>query len=182
MTVVKHVTNKDIEGGKLVDQPLARFNRSDDLTLSTSWQRIDYNGTSAFNSNTFADVTNGQRVQWDATDKLFKFDTDETLQKFDLILNFGFNSGFRPASIDIRFVIPVDGGDDIHFPLPDELGYIQLTNIERRDEASADHTERIRTTQVLRDGGIGVEIRSDITGILTQVKLIDAVIQIHPGS
>lgn len=173
------IYEKDFEEARLKDQPYLRANRSDALVLSDSWQRIDFNGTSSFNENLFPVVNGGgKRVHWDGTNDLFQFETDGTLQFFDISLNLAFSGGIRPLGIDLRFVIP--DSTPIYFPHPEESSsYIDIALTERRSEVRADHKETIRTSQLILDNGLGIELKTDRT-LVSNPSLIDAIIQIHP--
>lgn len=179
MTVVKDITDKDIASDNLQDEPFLRMNRTASLTLSTSFQRIDFNGTSTLNNNTYP-IVEGQtyrRVDWDLTNKLFKFNRTST-GIYNTNLGFQFNGGLRPADIDIRFVIPVPT-TPIYFPFPDTMGYITIAQIERLTDYATEYARTIRSTSPVQQYGLGIEIRTS-AALVSYPQLTHAVIEIYP--
>lgn len=112
-------------------QPRLRINRSTGLQLTPSWQKIDFNGTSQFNVNTFGKdpVTGNQLVMWDSTSKQLRF-YDKYDQNYLCFINMTTTTNMisTRASIQLRFVIPngTSPGVPLYFPFPSEGGYIDV--------------------------------------------------------
>lgn len=108
-----------------VPEPRIRVNKTSTQAMTTSWQTLDFDGTSTFNVNTFGsvDAAGNKMVQWDSTNKLFKFMGDYD-RNFDttLFLSTSTNLITTRASIQVRYVIPngVSPGVDLYIPFPDE--------------------------------------------------------------
>lgn len=180
-TVNVHTTDQDFENDRIVDRPYARFSRQNALELTTDWVRLDYNGTSpiGLDTNTYPGEGVEQNVYWDSVNKLFKFKDTPEIRLYDCQLSFVLANGFRPASVEMRFVIPTP--TPIYFPAPDYTeAFLTLAEVSRRDVESKQHREIIRTTSVLRQYGLGVELRTDIDPLLlANMSLVDANIQIY---
>lgn len=108
-----------------IQQPRLRVNRTASLQLNTTWQDIDFNGTSNQNINTFgvANVETGLKtVYYDPVTKLFRFTGD---------YDWNFNIQLYPATstnlitlrsvLQMRCVVPngVSPGVDYYFPYPE---------------------------------------------------------------
>lgn len=114
-------------------QPRLRVNRSTALTLTTTWQKIDFNGTSTYNVNTFGkDESGNQMVMWDATNKIFRL-WDKVDQNYTLFVNVTttVTAIATPANLRLRLVIPNGLGAGIpnYFPFPEEGGYIDVGSV-----------------------------------------------------
>lgn len=112
-------------------QPRIRVNRTASLALSTTWQRIDFNGTSQYNVNTFGKdpVSGNQMITWNAVDKLFRFyNKIDTNYLMFLNVTTTVTAVATPASLRLRFVIPngISPGVPNYFPFPEEGGYIDI--------------------------------------------------------
>ena len=173
----KVIYQKDLAEDRLQDKPYARFNRTTDLTLSTTWQRVDFNGTSSLNANTYPNTGSGKQVDWDATDKKFVFNRD-TLGLYNIFLTYQFAGGVRPASVDMRFVIPAP--TPIYFPLPDTIEHLPLVDITRLATVATKDSQIVRSTSVVTEYGIGIELRTDVVGLLTKPDLAHCIIEIYP--
>jgi len=102
-----------------------RISRSSSLALTTSWQVVDFSGTSPYNVNTFAyDSSIGKNlVYWDSTSKLIKFSSSYDMNLItSLFATTSTNLLTTKATVQVRFVIPngVSPGVDLYFPYPDE--------------------------------------------------------------
>lgn len=172
-----HKTDNDMMKGNIEASPRFRINRSVSLNLSTVWQRIDFNGTSTYNINTYP-VVNGQTyklVDWDAVNKLFKFyapnDRNYTVQLF-----YKFVGGLRPVDILYRFVIPVVVNGvpaPVYFPFPDSRQYANLTSLQSISDTGSSLDLSIYANSLIRQYGIGLEMKTAQTQV-TPVGLAEA--------
>lgn len=109
-------------------EPRIRVNRSTSLALTTSWQDIDFNGTSSANSNTFGKnpETGNNMVWYDSSTKLFRF-YDVYDKNYIIRLDPSTISTLITVRsvLQYRFVIPngVSAGVDYYFPYSDDGGY-----------------------------------------------------------
>lgn len=112
-------------------QARLRVNRTASLSLSTTWQKIDFNGTSLYNVNTFGKDPSSQNqiVSWDSTLKQFRF-YDKNDQNFLLFVNLMTTTNLisTRASLQLRLVIPNGGGAGVnsYFPFPEEGGMVDV--------------------------------------------------------
>jgi len=147
-----------------VAAPYVRQNRSSDLTLSTTWQRIDFNGSSTRNANTYPVVQDTNKlVEWDSTDKVFKFYNSAT-RNYDVVFNFHVNSStiisllnLTMTNIQFRFVVP--SPTPRYFPLPDDGGYIDLGMTGLASDVRDSVGYIVRAVADVQQYGIGLEIR-----------------------
>jgi len=117
-----------------VDQPRMRVNRTAPLTLSTTWQTVDFNGTSTFNVNDFGnDPTTGKKmVSWDATAKLFRiygdYNNTYLLQLFPTTTTTAVSVR---STLQYRIVIPNGNGagSDLYIPYPEAGGYADINEV-----------------------------------------------------
>lgn len=108
-----------------VPEPRFRANRTANLTLTTSWQTVDFNGTSSFNVNTFATIDGAgtRMVSWDSTNKLLKFNGDyDRNYAISFFVTTSTNLITTRSILQVRFVVPngVSPGVDLIFPFPDD--------------------------------------------------------------
>lgn len=107
-----------------VRQPRLRVNRTASLSVTTSWQKIDFSGSSALNVNTYGKdpVSGNPMVMWDSTAKLFRF-YNKNDQNYIVFFNAitSVNLITTKATLRYRFVIPngVSAGVNFYFPFPD---------------------------------------------------------------
>lgn len=116
-----------------ITQPRLRVNRSASLSLSTNWQKIDFNGTSSRNINTFGKdpVSGNPMVMWDSNAKLFRlYDIDQNMLCF---LNMTTTTSLLTvrATLQYRCVIPngISAGVNDYFPFPEEGGYADAMEV-----------------------------------------------------
>jgi len=106
-------------------QPRLRVNRTSTMNITTSWQKIDFNGTSTTNINTFGKdpVSGNNMVWWDSSGKLFRF-YEQNDQNYDctMFLSTTTNLITVKATLQYRCVIPNAGGAGVnkYFPFPDD--------------------------------------------------------------
>ena len=173
MVVKVHTTLDDHQQDRIHDRPYARFNLDTELNLTTEWQRLVFDWTSQFNANLFPTGL----LTWDSTNNKFVFDRDN-IWLYDLVVTFEIEWGFRPTEIDMRFTIPTT--TPIHFPLPDTQGFHTLTKIERRNNQSAVHVQPIRTTQILIDNWLGIDLKADKVLVARPTKLKHCILEVYP--
>jgi len=117
-----------------VAEPRMRVNRSTNLTLSTSWQTLIFNGTSTANFNTYGvnSDTGTQMISYNTTSNLFRvygeYDKNITVQLFFTTLTTAISIG---TTMQYRFVIPngTSPGVDSYFPFPDNGGYGEIASL-----------------------------------------------------
>jgi len=173
------IVDKDIQNDRLSDKPYLRANLTSSLELSTSWQRLDFSGTSALNANNFPDsetVPGTKLVDWDATNDRFNFNRDTT-GIYLVELGFEFSGGLRPAEVQMRFVIDTD--PVIAFPFPDTNGYIVIADLQSLSMQNVEYNRPIRSTGVIQTGGLAVELRLG-SNLLTKPSLTHAIVEIYP--
>lgn len=105
-------------------EPRLRMNRTTSLVLSTTWQTVDFNGTSPYNINTFGKdpVSSNSLVWWDATNKLFKF-YNQYAKNYSGTFYVTTTATIltTKATIQYRIAIPngISAGVDLYAPFPD---------------------------------------------------------------
>jgi len=116
---------------KSITSPRLRVNKTTNLTLSTTWQDIVFNGTSQVNTNTFGkDPVSGNPMVWyDSANNLFRFyeQYDQNYQ-VTLYLKMTTTVVSTGMSVHYRLVVPNGGGAgvDTYFPFPDTDGYADV--------------------------------------------------------
>lgn len=111
-----------------------RVYRSASLVLSTSWQDVDFNGSSSLNVNTFGtNVATGNLFAWyETSTKLFHVEGDYDKNMF---LSFYPSTTTTvlttPSTLQMRIVVPngVSAGVDFYFPYPDAGGYVDIAPV-----------------------------------------------------
>lgn len=113
-------------GNYTINDPVFRINRTASLNITTTWQTIDFNGTSTANSNDFGTdpATGNKMVYWDATNKLIRFIGRPPYKKtfsFSIYPETNTNVITTRATLQIRYVIPNGAGTgvDLIFPFVD---------------------------------------------------------------
>jgi len=166
-----------------VVSPYVRQNRSTDLVLSTTWQRVVFNGTSTRNTNTFPlmDGTN-RLVQWDAVNNVFDFNNPDA-RHYDVIFNFHINSStlvsllnLTMTTVKFRFVVP--SPTPRYFPLPDDGGFADIAYTNLSADVRGTYNYIVRSVSDVEQYGIGVEMC--IAGAaLGTIKLVTGDISIY---
>lgn len=149
-----------------INQPRLRVNRSASLTLSNTWQDVVFNGTSAFNVNTFGNdpVSNVPVVMYSATNNLFRF-----YEQYDK--NMEATLYVRTAStmvttgllLQYRIVVPngSGAGQDLYFPFPDADGLADIGSVGIK-VGNINHNEvpiALYIGQPIRANGFKVQMR-----------------------
>lgn len=147
-----------------------RVNRSASLALTTSWQTLDFNGTSAFNENTFGidPVSGNKMVYWDATNKLFKvinnYDRLLNIQIFPESTSTGLGITTVPTKVQYRIVVPngVSPGVDLVVPYLDstnpgygDLDFVHLLSGVRHPTVNLN----VKASPTVRANGFYVQFR-----------------------
>ena len=114
--------------------PRMRVNFSAGLNLSTTFQKIDFAGTSSSNVNTFGvePVSGNPMVWWDPTNKLFRFyQNNDTNFQVNLQIKTTSTLITTRATLQYRFVVPNGGGVGVntYFPFPDDGGYADFSEV-----------------------------------------------------
>ncbi len=148
-----------------------RVSRSSGLTLSTTWQKIDFNGTSTYNVNTFGtDPTTGNPLTWwDTTNKMFKFNFQQDVNvNITLYTKTTVTILTQPGNLQMRFVVPngLGVGQDLYFPFPDndgtgQYGYIDLfpITVASTGVTLRDHLFSTYLGNGIRTNGLYIEVR-----------------------
>lgn len=150
-----------------IQDPVFRINRTQTLQLSTTWQAIDFNGTSTVNSNTFGinPVNGNKMVYWDSTNKVVRFQGDyDKNYSFSLYAETNTNLITTRAMIQVRYVIPngAGAGVDLIFPFVDSANpYADLgeATVLANGIRHFPLTLIIPVRQATRTNGVRVEIR-----------------------
>lgn len=115
-----------------VADPRIRVNKTTAMTLSTTYQTVNFNGTSTYNANTFTVLPGhtNQSVWYDPTTSLFNF-MDNSDKNYVLYITTSITSSqllatlnLTSASLRLRLYIPAP--TPVTFPGPDVGGYIDL--------------------------------------------------------
>ena len=168
------LSETDVMNGSLPPTPRFRVNRTAQLTLSQAWQRIDFNGTSSFNLNSFPLVA-GQSyktVDWDAVNKLFKFNSNAD-RNYVLTFNYKFAGGLRPASVLLRFVIPAPS--PVYFPFPETDKCTDLVTLESINDYRSFFELSVYANASMRQYGLGIELKTVQNLVLSPIILTEAI-------
>lgn len=114
-------------------QPRLRVNKTSALTITTTWQKIIFDGTSTFNVNSFGKNSAGkQMVEWDSTALQFKF-YDQVDQNYVVFFSPVTTATLITTRAVLRYrcVIPNGGGVGVntYFPYPDQGGYVDASEV-----------------------------------------------------
>lgn len=184
------ISRSDMANSNLPSQPRVRVEKNTNLTLSTTWQRVGFTDTNALNINTFPMMTDNttQTVRYDATNKLFKFgateDRNHTLDLYMTVVNtnvLNVLTGNTMIKVQYRLVVPNGRGPglDFYFPFPgtdgsDGYGEVGMTTslvASQRLKIS----ENIYVSQVIRTGGLGVDLKISGTPPLGSISCSTAI-------
>lgn len=154
------------EMNNAVPAPRFRVNQSTPMTLSTTFQKVDFAGTSTRNTNTFPVGADKLKpcINWDSTNKLFIFNS--TVDKnYDVLFNAKITGSaiqsllnVNLAQVQMRYVVPVPG-NPIYFPLPDSDGYVDLTSVGLSSTDRSTNSITIYANSAMRQYGLGLELR-----------------------
>ncbi len=153
------------EDNRTVTAPRLRTNISASLTLSTTWQRLNFAGTSTLNVNTFTMPAGSPSpaVYWDSTNKLFKFQATGD-RNYDFNFNIVASSSavlsllnVSLTNIQLRYVVP--SPTPIYFPLPDSDQCINLMKAGLVSTDNASDNRVIYANSAIRQYGLGMEMR-----------------------
>lgn len=101
--------------------------RTSSLTLNTSWQKLIFDGTCAYNENTFGldPATNNRMLYWDNATQMFKLISDYDYNAImSLYLSTNTNLLTTRSVLRMRIVIPngVSPGVPLYIPYPEQSG------------------------------------------------------------
>jgi hypothetical protein len=162
------VTQANIASGTIPAGPRIRVNRAASLTLSTTFQRIDFNGTDAINVNTYPTNASSQKfVDWDSTNKKFLFRTTVDRNYIASIYLTTTNTSLlntvnlTSASLQMRFVVPngVSAGVDYYFPDPLNRGLIDLSLVNSVSPWTQNYLDVVYANSLIQANGLAVDIR-----------------------
>lgn len=158
--MAKLLSDKDRMSDGFPPQPRLRVNRSENMTLSTSWQRIDWNGNSNFNVNTFPTLGSNKAIEYDSTNKRFDFNqTEDRNYKFQCF--YDIQNCIASTKIYYRFVI--DAPTPIYFPFPEGEQQADLTEIAAFSDVQ-DYLElTFYANSTMRQYGVAFEIKVSST-------------------
>lgn len=169
-----------IETNTTVPAPRFRSNLTVDLPLTTTWKRLDFAGASTLNANSFPLSPDGlnKNVYWDSTNKLFRFAAGAD-RNYDVNLNMRITSSnilsllnVSIANIQLRYVIP--GSTANPFPLPDSDQCINIMKAGLSLTDNASDNRVISATSVIRQYGLGVEMRLSSSFLGTATATLNA--------
>jgi len=171
-----HRTGSDFAAGSTEPQPRLRVNRTSKLDLTSSWQRVDFNGSSARNGNSFPLVAPGTpKVLWDATGKRLRFMEDQD-RNYDVQFSLrtlsgsliGSVLGMLAVKVQFRFVVPAP--TPVYFPLPDVADpYADLHTVNLTNAGQESYGQPIYANSEIRQYGLGIDLR--LSGMLGGVTL-----------
>lgn len=159
-------TDNRMSSNDLPAAPRLRTELSNCQVVTNSWQTLVFGGsTSNLNTNTYPEVNDqGDRlVNWDQSNDKFKFENSED-QNYTFQMDFAFDSGLRPAEIDIRFKIP--GTKPVYFPLSGQGGYTTLTELHRFDSQKVVFSYKIYASEIVRTEGLQVQVRVNPSDVI----------------
>lgn len=136
--------------------PRLRVSLNAPLSLGSSWQTLTFdNDKEVLDTNTFPFFDGVQRVCYDETSNLFKFNIDED-KNYTIQMYYKFGSGLRPVDILLRFVIP----NSYMFPFPFENEpYLNLTSLERISGFRSEYSTTIYAEENVRTEGLQLQMR-----------------------
>jgi len=122
-----------------IREPSLRVNISSSFGITTSWQTVVFNGTSALNFNYYPkDPTTGnQMIHWDGVNNKFRvygdYNRQITLQLFAKTTTTIIATS---SNLQMRIVIPngVSPGVDFYFPFPEDGGLADIADITKLTE------------------------------------------------
>ena len=171
-----------------IEQPGPQFrlrvNRTSSLFLTTTWQRIDFNGTSARNANSFPVRTMGgkPKVHWDPTNKTMRFMTvvDQT---YNLQLSTRITSssllalaGLAITKVHLRLVVP--SPTPMYMPLSDATDpFVDMCAVNLTGASQNTFGLPIFADAAVREYGVGIEFR--LSAPLADVYLTAADLHVH---
>lgn len=168
--------------GEIQPGPRIRVSRQASLTISTSWQRIDFNGNTSLDVNTFPMMGDGTlQVYWDSANKLFRFNQNDVDRNFDVRFGTVFNQGISAVNMQLRFVVP--SPTPLYFPFPSKAddttlngrGYTDLDQLPAGVGTTYGtvYKDNLYSNILARQYGVGVELKASAS-LLTMPVLTAA--------
>jgi hypothetical protein len=136
--------------------PRLRVSLNAPLTLDNNWQTITFdNDKEVLDTNTFPIYNEVQRVCYNESTNLFKFNIEDD-KNYTIQMYYKFGNGLRPIDILFRFVIP----NSYMFPFPFETEpFLNLTSLERISEYRGEYSTTIYAEQNVRNEGLQLQMR-----------------------
>lgn len=147
-----------------VSSPRIRVNRTAPLTVTTTAQRLDFNGTSPYNLNSYP-IMPGETspsVYYDAANKLFKF-TSNYDKNYSLVLSVSITANVLLSTLNLtsamlRAQIYIPSSPVTTFPLPDAGGYVDICPVNVVGQQNQQITIPFFSNQQIRENGFGVNL------------------------
>lgn len=160
-----HEAAAELETNTQIPAPRIRLNIQSNLVLTTSWQTLDFAGTSTLNTNTYPmgpDGTN-KYVYWDTTNKQFMFQAPSD-RNYTVTFNTKISSSalisalnLTMATAQLRFVVP--SPTPIYFPLPDSDQATDISNIGLTSVVRNSYVLPIYANSVMRQYGLKLQMQ-----------------------
>lgn len=168
-----------------VGDPRLRVNKTTSMTLSTTPQTVNFNGTSPYNTNTFT-VLPGQStpsVWYDPSTQLFNF-TSNNDKNYNLYLTTSIVANqllstlnLTSASLRMRLYIP--SPTPVTFPGPDVGGYIDLGAVNLTGQRNDYQPVAVFANSLIRQYGFQVQLYLS-NAVLGTVTLNGADVNLFP--
>ncbi len=158
------LTEAEIAAGAVPPQPVMFRQAASNITLTTSWQRIDM---ATLTVNSFPLMTSTRRVDWDATNKLITFN-DTVTRNYVTALNARVQmSGITlaplvtPIYAQFRFIVPNGNGPgvDYFFPFSTTDGFLDLQEVAYNATMRHQRLTPVTSDAMKRTNGVGCEMR-----------------------
>ena len=143
-------------------EPRLRLNKTSAVTLTTSWQTIDFDGASTYNINTFGVANNNDlEVKYNSGGLISFNNLFDKNFIFTLDCQVALSSLVTLGSVQLRFNIPngVSSGVDINFPLPDTLGYTDIMATNLLSVMTDNYERAIYASSPIRTNGLKVQMK-----------------------
>lgn len=147
-----------------VSSPRLRVNRTAGLNITTTAQRLDFNGTSPYNLNSYP-IMEGETmpsVYYDASTKLFKFTTNYD-KNYSLVLSVSITASVLLSTLNLtsamlRAQLFIPSSPSTTFPLPDSGGYVDICPVNIVGQQNQQITIPFFSNNQIRENGFGVNI------------------------
>jgi len=174
------------ETNTTVGDPRLRVNKTTAMTLSTTFQTLNFNGSSTYNTNTYTTLQ-GQTspsVWYDASTSLFKF-TNNSDRNYTFYITTSITSNqllstlnLTSASLRLRLYIPAP--TPVTFPGPDVGGYIDLGAVNLTGQRNDYQPIAVFANSLIRQYGFQVQL-SLSNAVLGNVVLNGADVNLFPA-
>jgi len=173
------------ETNTTIGDPRIRVNKTTSMTLSTSWQTLNFNGSSAYNINSFTTLPgqSNPSAWYDPTTSLFNF-TPNGDRNYVLYITTSITSNqllstlnLTSASLRLRLMIP--SPTPVYFPGPDVGGYIDLGAVNLTGQRNDYQPIAFFANSLIRQYGFSVQLCLS-NAVLGTVTLNGADINLFP--